>query len=160
MSDQKNRNMEYAARAAIIGTVGGMSAAALYADKKPKPKGLKAPTAKTSEKVMIRGIKNMPDLVSENKAKAFTRTYEHHTKRHGMSKKLARIGSKAANESNFSFKARTMGKAFVGGFAEGMNKVRRITAAGVAAEILKPTPVGDATMDGKKYTNYKMTLNK
>ena len=95
---------------------------------------------------MIRGVKNMPELVSENKAKAFTRTYEHHTKRHGMSKKLARIGSKAANQSDASI-----------AFKRGMGKALRVSnPIGMAAAVMSPTKLGDASLyKGFKQKEFK-----
>jgi len=130
----------------IAGSAAAIGATAYFVNKKPKPKGLKAPTAKTSEKVMIRGIKNMPELVSENKAKAFTRTYEHHTKRHGMSKKLARIGSKAANQSDA-----------LTAFKRGMGKALRVSnPIGMAAAVMSPTKLGDASLyKGFKQKEFK-----
>ena len=47
---------------------------------------------------------------------------------------------------------RTMGKI--------LNVVRGASAIGALSYAASSTPVGDATMDGKKYKNYKMTLNK
>ena len=163
MSDgYPTRKDKVKAAAWVVGPATAVGGAAMFAKKigKPSGQGLKAPTAKLSEKVMLRSIKNVPDFVQPTDERKFTRVYNSHSKRHGLSKKVMQAGYKAANESNASFNARTMGKAFVRGFGEGMNKIRKVTAAGVAAEILKPTPVGDATLDGKKYTNYKMTLNK
>ena len=61
MSDKnKNRTTEYVARGVVGGTIAGISASMYYADKKPKnmvpkkPKGLKAPTAKSMAKVESR----------------------------------------------------------------------------------------------------------
>lgn len=147
MSDRKLTNKEKAALAApsVIGA--GAVGYQAYVMNKPSPrKGLKAPTAKTSEKVMIRGVKNMPELVSENKAKAFTRTYEHHTKRHGMSKKLARIGSKAANQSDASI-----------AFKRGMGKALRVSnPIGMAAAVMSPTKLGNASLyKGFKQKEFK-----
>ena len=156
MSDGYPTRKDKAKAAAwVVGPATAVGGAAIVAKKigKPSGQGLKAPTAKLSEKVMLRVIKNTPDVVWPKDQRRFTRVFDSHSKRHGLSKKVMQAGYKAANESNLSFNARTMGKAFVGGFAEGMNKIRKITAAGVVADILKPTPVGDATLDGKKYTS-------
>lgn len=142
MSDNsKNRNKEYAARAVVATSIAGIGAHMHSSVKKSERKGLKAPTAKTSQKVMIRSVRSLPELVSEKKANAFSRTYSHHTQRHGMSKKLARVGQKAANESDFS-------RAFKRGMGKG---IRVSSPFALAATVMSPTKLGDATMDGKKY---------
>tara|TARA_R100001510_G_scaffold57705_1_gene67021 strand:- start:3286 stop:3771 length:486 start_codon:yes stop_codon:yes gene_type:complete len=159
MSDSLSKEAKAALAGIGLTAAGATLAAGKIASTKKKTKnmgskarGLKAPTKKLSEKVMLRSIKNLPELVSETEANKFKRVYGSHSKRHGLSKKVMRAGYKAANESN----VRKMGKAFVGGFAEGMNKVRKITAAGIAAEILKPKAVGDATIQkGLKYKEFK-----
>jgi|TARA_B100000035_G_C20943772_1_gene528741 hypothetical protein len=153
----KDRIPEYVARGTVAATIGGVSVGMYLADKKPKnmgskKRGLKVPTKKLSEKVMLRAIKNVPEFVHPTDERKFKRVYDSHSKRHGLSKKVMKAGYKAAYGSN----VRTMGKAFVGGFVEGINKARRLTAAGIAAEILRPKAVGDATIQkGLKYKEFK-----
>lgn len=129
---------------AVLAGVGLTATGATFAAGKiasTKKKGLRGPTAKTSQKVMLRSVRSLPELVSEKKANAFSRTYSHHTQRHGMSKKLARVGQKAANESDF-----------LRAFKRGMGKGLRVSSPfALAATVMSPTKLGDATMDGKKY---------
>ena len=162
-----------------------------------KPKGLKAPTAKSLAKVESRltNRHKLMEVAAQHESVAGSDKV-----RKGYSPQQGRI----VNEKVFSQKRMNqINKSFLTGkpvtkqtpvtrnslmdkrFAEHGNVMRRIGAAmdkpknkairtmgkilnatraasvvGAVSYAASSTPVGDATMDGKKYKNYKMTLNK
>jgi hypothetical protein len=141
----------------IAGTAVSLGAAAYFINKKPKPKGLKAPTAKTAEKVTNRALQRHhsshgfvmskevqhPKRVAARTFKAFQRKYPQALD--------ARLKKEQAHIKNIN---KTMGKNLLAKIT------KSVTPAGVVATVMSPTTLGDATLDGKKYTNYKYTPNK
>ena len=67
-----------------------------------------------------------------------------------LGNRMRRVGTAMDSPKNKAI--RTMGKV--------LSVVRGGSAIGALSYAASSTPVGDATMDGKKYKNYKMTLNK
>ena len=67
-----------------------------------------------------------------------------------LGNRMRRVDAAMDNPKNKLIK--TMGKI--------LNATRAASVVGAVSYAASSTPVGDATMDGKKYKNYKMTLNK
>lgn len=164
--DKKNRNMEYAARAAIIGTIGGMSAAALYVDKKPKPKGLKAPTPKTEAKVAqrIKADLDKSTTIVDDEGNLRSKTTVNNA-----DKRFRRMGDRLIDAQS-KVDAKNLAKQ---GIKDNFKKLAQLTSkliyrkitsshpvAAITAQAFFPSKLGDGTLDGKKYTNYKYTPNK
>jgi hypothetical protein len=177
----------------LVGTSLAAGLVAYHVNKKPKqqPKGLKAPTAKSMQKIESRLV-NTHRLYSAAANKVamesgkYQKTLGYNPKSGRMVREQA-FDAKRFNQINKSFtsgKPQTKSVPDVRSAQLG-NRMRRVDAAmdkpknkfirtmgkvlnvvrggsiiGALSYATSSTPVGDATMDGKKYTNYKMTLNK
>jgi len=157
MSDRKLTNKEKAALAApsVIGA--GAVGYQAYVMNKPSPKkGLKAPTAKTAEKVTNRALQRHhsshgfvmskevqhPKRVAARTFNAFQRKYPQALD--------ARLKKEQANIKKINKK---MGKNFVDdllgkpSIATKLGKITKsVTPAGVVATVMSPTKVADATI--------------
>lgn len=151
------------AKAALAG-IGLTATGATFAAGKiasTKKKGLRAPTAKTAEKVTNRALQRhhsshgfVMSKEVEHPKRVAARTFNAFQKKYPQALD-ARLDKEQANIKKINKK---MGKNLVDdllgkpSIATKLAKITKsVTPFGVAASVMSPTKIGDATMDGKKY---------